>query len=105
MGGALSWGALLHFVQHVPRSSALSREIEPQSDTERWVDGDMSASILADIFDAITAGFAGMAAKGTGRSAKRMKPYPRPWLKPKVRKVGRGGIPVRDFERWWNDGG
>lgn len=101
VGGALPWGALRHFVTHLPRTSALSLELVPLSEMERWARGDFTANILADIFDAITHGFAAVMAKGTGHAAKRVRPYPRPWNKPKVRHVGKGAIPIRDFERWW----
>ena len=104
VGGALPWGALLHFVMHLPRTSALSRELVPRTDLERWADGEMTATIMADIFDAIAQGFASITAAIARRSAKRIKPYPRPWLKPKVTHVGSGAIPVSDFERWWGSG-
>lgn len=105
IGGALSWGALLHFVMNLPRTSALSRELVPLSETERWMMGDFNANLLADLFDAMTHGFAALAAKGSGRSPKRVKPYPRPWAKPKTRHIGKGAIPISKFERWWNSHG
>ena len=51
VGRALSWGALLHFVEHVPRTSALSRELVPRTESEAWAEGDATAAILADLFD------------------------------------------------------
>ena len=105
VGGALPWGALLHFVMHLPRNSAFKEELVPVTDEERWRRGDYTATILADLFDAVTHGFAALAAKGSGHSPKRVKPYPRPWNKPKVRHVGKGAIPIKDFERWWNSHG
>lgn len=105
IGGALSWGALLHFCTHLPRTSALSRELVPLSDAERWTSGEYNASILADIFDVLAQGIATLIAKGSGKSPKRVRPYPRPNRKPKVRHIGKGAIPIRDFWRWWNNGG
>ena len=105
VGGALPWGALLHFVSHLPRTSALSQEVRPLSEDERWARGDYTAAILADLFDIVAHGFAAVMAKGTGRSPRRVKPYPRPWTKPRTRHVGRGAIPIKDFERWWNSHG
>lgn len=104
IGGALTWGALLHFVMHLPRTSALSQELVPRTDIERWVDGEMTPTILADLFDAITQGFASITAAIANRSAKRIRPYPRPWLKSKERHVGSKPIPVSEFERWWDHG-
>lgn len=105
VGGALPWGALLHFVSHLPRTSALSQELRPLTETERWARGDYTASLLADLFDIVAHGFAVVLAKGTGRSARRVKPYPRPWSKPRTRHVGKGAIPIKDFERWWDGHG
>lgn len=105
VGGALPWGALLHFVRYLPRTSALSQELVPLSETEHWIAGDVNANIIADTFDAITHGFAALAAKGTGHAPKRIKPYPRPWNKPKTRHIGKGAIPISNFEDWWNGAG
>jgi hypothetical protein len=102
VGGALSWGALLHFVQNLPRTSALSRELVPQTETEQWAEGSNVAALLADIFDLLNAFRNEAAVKGTRHSARKSKPYPRPWLKPKKRHIGRGAIPVADFEAWWD---
>lgn len=102
VGGALPWGALLHFVTHLPRTSALKEELFPVTEEERWQRGDYVSNILADIFDAITHGFAALAAKGTGHAPRKVKPYPRPWSKPKTRHIGKGAIPIKDFERWWS---
>lgn len=104
IGGALQWGALHHFVMHLPRTSALSRELVPITEEERWANGERNATILADIFDVIASGISALVAKGTGRGPKKIHKYPRPWLKPKVRRVGKGAIPVKDFESWWNGG-
>ena len=103
IGGALPWGALLHFVQYLPRTSALSRELEPTSDEERWASGHATAAILADIYDALSQLNANFCARGSGRRAQAVKPYPRPWAKGTgERTVGSDPIPVSDFEAWWN---
>lgn len=101
VGGALPWGALLHFVHYLPRDSALSREITPTSETERWMAGDATATMLADLYDLVAVMRSESAVKGTTHRAKRPRPYPRPWRKPKVRHVGSRPIPVSDFETWW----
>ena len=102
VGGALSWGTLRHFVQYLPRDSALSREIVPLTDAERWTNGDATASILADLFDLVAQLRAEMAVKGSGKKPKHMKPYPRPGVTPKgTRHMGKDPIPVSEFEDWW----
>lgn len=103
VGGALPYGALLHFIRYLPRTSALSKELVPRTDTERWLDGEATAAILADIFDAIRALDADVMHKGTRRKPKPPRPYPRPWDKSKgAVHLGKDPIPIKDFEAWWN---
>lgn len=103
IGGALPYGTLLHFVQYMPRTSALSRELRPVDETERWADGEATAAILADLYDLVHQMNNNLAARGSGRRARTAKPYPRPWRKGEGEKVvGRDPIPVADFEAWWN---
>lgn len=102
VGGALPWGALLHFVQFLPRSSALSREMVPTTDTERWADGSATAALLADLYDLLNQMNENLVASGSRRRASHVKPYPRPWTKGTgERRIGRDAIPVSDFEAWW----
>ena len=102
VGGELPWLRLLHFVQHLPASSALIREIEPEQ--AMWSDGRRTADVLADIFDLLQSFQVTYISANSKRKAKRPKPYPRPWLKPKVRKFGSGAIPIKDFDAWWEGG-
>jgi hypothetical protein len=104
VGGALPWGALRHFLQYLPRDSALSRELVPVTESERWASGDATASVLADLYDLLSVFRSEAAVKGTTHHARRPRPYPRPWLKPRVRHVGSKPIPVTEFERWWGNG-
>lgn len=102
VGGALPWGALLHFVQFVPRTSALSREMNPTTDDERWAQGHATAAILADMYDLLNQLNTNLASRGSGHRPARVKPYPRPWAKSKgERRIGRDPIPIADFEAWW----
>lgn len=103
-GGALSWGALLHFLQYLPRDSALSRELVPLSDSERWAGGEATSAIVADLFDLVALMRAEAAVKGTTHRPRKPRRYPRPWERPKERHVGRGAIPIADFEDWWKGG-
>lgn len=102
VGGALPWGALLHFVQFLPRDSAISRELAPVSDVERWTRGDATASILADLFDLVAQFRAEQAVKGSDHKPRRPKAYPRPGVTPEgTRHLGSDPIPVSEFEGWW----
>lgn len=102
VGGALPWGALRHFVMYLPRTSATSREIRPTTDEELWANGNVTAAILADIYDAIHQLNNNMCAKGTGHHPRSVKPYRRPWMKQAERRLGNGAIPVSEFEEWWD---
>lgn len=103
IGGALPWGALLHFIQYLPRDSALSMELVPKDDEELWAEGRASAAILADIYDLIAALNANVCARGSGHRPRTPSQYPRPWRKGNGTKViGKDPIPVSDFEAWWN---
>lgn len=102
VGGALPWGAFLHFVQYVPRTSALSRELNPTTDDERWAEGRATAAILADTYDLLNQLNENLIARGANRRATHVKPYPRPWAKGHgERRFGRDPIPVSEFEAWW----
>lgn len=103
VGGALSWGALLHFVQFLPRDSALRQDAAPTTDAERWTRGDATATILADLFDLVAQLRAEVAVKGSDHKPKRPRPYPRPGVTPKDTKhIGKDPIPVREFDGWWD---
>lgn len=102
VGGALPWGALLHFVQFAPRTSALSRELTPATDTELWADGSATAAILADLYDLLNQMNENLVARSGRRRASHVKPYPRPWAKGQgERVIGHDPIPIADFEAWW----
>lgn len=103
VGGALPWGALLHFVCHLPRTSALSRELLPLSEAERWTDGTLVAPMLADLIDVVNAAAAVLAAKGTGHQPRRPRPYRRPWATGGETRIGSEAVPVADFEAWWDE--
>lgn len=106
IGGALSWGALRHFVQFLPRSSALHQDIQPYTDAERWTRGDATASLLADIYDLLAMMRAEAAVKGTEHKPRRPKPHPRPGMKPMgTTHIGKDPIPISEFEDWWDSKG
>lgn len=104
IGGALSLGALLHFVMYLPRTSALSRELEPTTDIEKWADGTVVAPMLADLIDMVGSLGAALLAKGTGRMPRHVAPYKRPWGDGGDWKLGGkdSAIPIADFEQWWD---
>ena len=102
VGGALSWGALSHFVQYLPRESALSREIRPLSDEELWANGNATAAILADIYDLLSQFNVNFCSVSSRKRSYAAKPYSRPWAKDTGQRVlGSDPVPVSEFEDWW----
>lgn len=72
----LTWHDLLVFVRHSPPGSAIYRALSPGG--AGWAPTDY---LLADLFDAVQALTYITAHKGTGRTGRRPKPYPRPGVK------------------------
>ena len=103
IGDGLPWSRFRSFIRHLPAGSALYRELEP--DQALWSDGLRTADVLADIFDLLQS-FRGtyVNANSKGRKVRNLKPYPRPWLKPKMQHIGRDPIPIKDFDSWWEGG-
>lgn len=73
----LPWGTLKAFLGTVKPESALAAELEP--DIAEWSTRLKTNRILADIWDALAALCAIVAAKGTGKKPQSIPDYPRPW--------------------------
>lgn len=92
--GAPGKVALCSFLRHLPPDSALYRELHPDDDgLWLWTTTAKTNAILADLFDAY--------AMTHARKGRRPKPYPRPG-DARGKSIGKGAIPIRDFESWWN---
>lgn len=91
--GAPGRAALVSFVKFLPPESALRRAMNPGDDAFAWSTRAKTNAILADIFDAYAAVHA--------KKGRKPKPYPRPGAQ-KGAGIGKGAIPIRDFESWWN---
>lgn len=76
VGRRLDWSALNSLIKQTTPDSALMRELNP--DLYGWVQPAKTNALLADIYDILNAINANLCAKGTGKRAKRPKPYPRP---------------------------
>lgn len=101
----VGWAALRSFVAHLGPDSALYAEQHPGEGD--WYAPWNASAVLADIYDALaalTVGYATANRKKGAPKPKQPKPYPRPWLTDEqmgIRRVGRGAIPIRDFDKWW----
>lgn len=95
------WGELINFADNLPLDSrtvyAKNREVfDFASDLKR-------NAILADIYDAI-AMFLHSFGKVHGSKSPKPKPYKRPWLSESEHHIGRGAIPISEFEKWYYGG-
>ena len=63
------------------------------------------AAMLADLYDLLaTFAVAYARAHSGGRSVKAIPKYPRPWDKGDAKRIGRGAIPIKDFDDWYYGG-
>lgn len=102
----IPWTALRSFVTHLDASSALSRELYPE--TAGWQGTERVPMILADLYDLVGQFAYGYAVSHTQKGKRRPskpEPYPRPGAKKREpQRIGRGAIPISEFDRWWNGG-
>lgn len=100
IGGALPEGALLSFVRYLPPDSALKQEMDGDAS---WLTGQRNDMLLAAIHDQL-AGLQFMLMRWHGVRAKKPKPIPRPGVSDGVQHVGKGEIPIADFDEWYYGG-
>lgn len=93
----LTWRDLRIIVSHLPRTSALFRSRNGDERTE-W---DVVAHLLAGIYDLQAAANYQRAVASGKRGVKKPRPIPRPGVKDRVKRVGRGAIPLSKFADWW----
>ena len=77
------------------------KELNP--DVSEWSSATKTNAILADIFDVLALINANLMAIGSGRPAKKPKPYPRP-KRPEdenVRHFGSGALPPDKLREWF----
>lgn len=95
------WGEMLNFSEHLPIESqtvyAKNRElIDFSTDLKR-------NAILADLYDLVGA-FLYTFAHAHGSKSGKPKPYKRPWLAADEQRIGRGAIPISEFNKWYYGG-
>ena len=99
LGTGLSERSLLSFLRNLPPESATLREMDPEMGG--WSRADM---LLAQLCDEIANLMWLTACRGAPRS--KWPPRPEQIERPGVRNdgrrhLGRGAIPVKDFDKWW----
>ena len=87
----------------LPEDSALRREIGPER--ESWSTRTKTNAILADIYDILARINSNIVAMASGKPAKAIKPYLRPWLKEEENKnerhFGRDPLPPDELREWF----
>lgn len=96
VGRRLDWSALNSIIRNIAPDSALMRELHP--DVYQWATPTKTNALLADIYDVLNAINANLCAKGTGKRAKRPKPYPRPIPNKSERHIGTP-VPIEELHR------
>lgn len=89
----LSWRALASFVRNADQTTAIFRRAHPEQ--YGWT---REAYMLADIYDAVTNGAAGVM-----RSNHATVHNPKPYKRPRSITHKHGAVSVEDFERGWAD--
>lgn len=98
---SFGWGEVINFSRNLPIGSMTVRSknkeiIEFASDLKR-------NAILADLYDLVSA-FLYTFARAHGSKSGRPKPYKRPWLSPDEQHIGKGAIPISEFNEWYYGG-
>jgi len=94
------WHELANFAKHLPDDSATVRAQD--KDAALFARDLQRAAILADIYDAVMM-TAHLFAKAHGGKGAMPKPYPRPW-KDDSSRIGKGAIPISEFDEWYYGG-
>ena len=104
VGRALPWGALLHFVRHLPPTSELAKEANVGAAEQAvWLDGSLVAPMLASLIDATNFGRWEYAASVSKHKPRRPRAVRTPWGDggTNERKLGSDPVPISEFEEWW----
>lgn len=100
VGSKLSWEVFNDFLTNLPTQSALAKQVTPE--TSIWGSREKTNSILADIYDVLSAINYSLVKIGGGKP-KKPTPYPRPNdKKKKVKKYGnkKSSLPVNAMREW-----
>lgn len=88
-----TWADLLDYVIHGNQDTALA--LQRYGDAVLWR---VTDHLLAAVLDALH----GANWQRGGGKGQRPKPIKRPGVDDGSKSLGRGAVPIRDFERWWN---
>lgn len=98
LGDGLSWDVFNDFLTNLGTQSALAKQVTPE--TSVWGSTEKTNTILADIYDVLSAINYSLVKLGGGKP-KKPTPYPRPNDK-KAKKYGnkKSALPVNKMREW-----
>lgn len=102
--GAAGTVALVHLVRYLGPDSALWRETHVEDGTWRWATAVGTNAILADMYDKLSMIDAHLVNAHYKNKVRKVDPYPRPNDGPRGEVVGKGSLPISEFEEWWRSG-
>lgn len=108
VGKALSWRALLAFIAHLDKSSALWRAAnEEDVELAFWESSEIQPQLLAGIIDELRAMRYVLVATNSKHKPKPPKPLERPYVKAKnqAQQYGSEPVNIEEFENFWSGGG
>lgn len=98
--GAAGIVALCDFIKHLSTDSALFRTT--RDGMHEWSETVKTNMLLADIYDNLTAMRYQFVSSKSKKKPRRPDPYPRPWAKPRKKKIGKDPVKVSKFWKWWD---
>lgn len=99
LGDGLGWEVFNDFLTNLGTQSALAKQVTPE--TSVWGSREKTNSILADIYDVLSAINYSLVKIGGGKP-KKPTPYPRPNDKSKNKRYGnkKSSLPVNKMREW-----
>ena len=103
---AIGWHNVRDFARHAAANQASNLWRAAHPDEAAYASGLHLNAALADLFDLVAEFATAYAtANSKGRRAKRPPRYPRPWVRDSgTKRIGRGAIPVAEFDAWYYGG-
>ena len=106
VGERLSCSSLVHFIRHLPLTSATKREINGITDEQNmWMRGDVTTQLVACLIDEISGLEWMYQSAHSNTRIRRPKRFPTPWATDEdlgVRRFGKDPIRVGDFDAWFD---
>lgn len=98
----MGWHNVIAYARHLAADSGSHVWRAKYNEESNYATPLHLAAQLADVYDLIQALYIALTTK-QGRKPRPLKPYPRPWAKDR-RQIGKGAIPISQFDQWYYGG-